>query len=518
MPARPIAVLVCHGVGQQVPFETVDLVARAVREGQRLLGKTTPDEPRAEIVQAPAALGGRMLPRVRVSLRTADGHAPEREVHLYEAYWAPLTEGKVSIRDVFWFLLGGGLRGLQHSEANQWERRLFGKVYHFPRPRLVAAQFSAAFLVFLPLVFINFVIVTVGGSRLTLGAAAATPWPSDPAMASMTLGLLILLAGFALSGGVTFGFSAVRNARTTFAHPYRLPTLLQQIGWRIIWLSLALPLVVSVIFGASLLGVRYLATELDPLWPVVWLLALAASAALRQLLVEYLGDVAAYVSAYRLSTLWEVREAIKKACIDVGRVVYGWREPDGSLLYESVIVIGHSLGSVIAYDMYNALINEDLAADELASIRLPQRTPLFLTMSSPLDKTAFIFTTRLPARADVRELLAAAKQPLILDWSFRPARWINIWSPDDWINGSLEYYDPRCTPESVVHRRGECRPDAPCKEGGAKRVQNVKDEDARTPLVAHNEPWTNPTFMRVLYTALTSTGQREPVSAAPDAE
>jgi hypothetical protein len=219
-------------------------------------------------------------------------------------------------------------------------------------------------------------------------------------------------------------------------------------------------------------------------------------------MLQYLGDVAAYISAYRLNTLWEVREAIKEKSLEIGRAVYGWQEIDGSLTYKRVIVVGHSLGSVVAYDLLNSLINEDLA-NPARSRNVAQRTPLLLTFGSPLDKTAFIFTTRAPRNADVRELLAAAKQPLIDDYAYRPDRWVNLWSPSDWINGSIDFYDPHCSPKSESHKQGKCGPTDPCQRGGRKRVQNEVDPHSVTPLLAHNEFWTTPLFIDTLYAEAT---------------
>jgi hypothetical protein len=81
-------------------------------------------------------------------------------------------------------------------------------------------------------------------------------------------------------------------------------------------------------------------------------------------------------------------------------------------------------------------------------------------------------------------------QPMIVAYAHRPARWVNIWSESDPISGHLDCYD---------------HPERPDPE---KAVQNWRDLDATTPLVAHTEYWSNPGLIRLLYGELT--GHWEP--------
>jgi hypothetical protein len=55
-------------------------------------------------------------------------------------------------------------------------------------------------------------------------------------------------------------------------------------------------------------------------------------------------------------------------------------------------------------------------------------------MLHPCSASGYVFRTQKTEREiDVREALAGAQQPLILDYAMRRARWINLWSPSDWI-------------------------------------------------------------------------------------
>jgi hypothetical protein len=141
------------------------------------------------------------------------------------------------------------------------------------------------------------------------------------------------------------------------------------------------------------------------------------------------------------------------------------------------------LGSVVAYDTLNALIIEErLNANGLHVV---ERTGSLITFGSPLDKTAFIFRNQ-KSNDIIREGLAAAVQPLIEDASIRTRiDWLNIYSPQDWISGSLEFYD---------------NPGWPV--GDPRAVRNLPDLDAVTPLLAHTEYWTNELLGKELLAAL----------------
>ena len=94
-----VAVLVCHGMGQQVRYETISAVANAIRiEAVAEGGKVDPVEVHLS-KENDAFLA-------RAELNWQDSVQVEHCVHVYEAYWAPLTEGKVSCWDTLKFLFG----------------------------------------------------------------------------------------------------------------------------------------------------------------------------------------------------------------------------------------------------------------------------------------------------------------------------------------------------------------------------------------------------------------------------
>src|SRR6185369_12003825 len=76
------AIFIAHGMGQQVPFETIDVMARGICEQShghvdRISARTIRVD--CERLQ-------------RLELEFDDGRPP---IHIYEGYWAPMTEGVI---------------------------------------------------------------------------------------------------------------------------------------------------------------------------------------------------------------------------------------------------------------------------------------------------------------------------------------------------------------------------------------------------------------------------------------
>jgi pimeloyl-ACP methyl ester carboxylesterase len=220
----------------------------------------------------------------------------------------------------------------------------------------------------------------------------------------------------------------------------------------------------------------------------------------RRFLRLFVGDVAIYISAHTANRFHEARGAIQREAFAVARHVYGLRDegPDGVTMpyYDRVLFVGHSLGSVIAYDTLNAMLRSQIYARE--GDRILERTRGLVTFGSPLDKTAYIFRGQPREDFALREVLAATWQPLIRKYRYRPPSWINIWSRHDPISGSLDYYD---------------EPGETLAPDRAKRVENREDPDATTPVLAHNEYWTGRLLGEVLLEEITCDDEPPPFLA-----
>lgn len=399
------AVVVFHGMGQQVRFETLDMLAQALVEAHEERGERSAK--RVRHVWCDDRDGGRFIPRAEVELQDARGSA-KKTVHIYEAYWAPLTEGAISFSSTAGFFLRAGVRGICASlrDDRRFLRWAFGKEREFPLA---------------PATFIHLVLATA------------------------ILALLVVVL--------------------TFGAYWLWPPELRD--------SISVDAVLKA--GASVL---------------LFIAALYVIAAARRWIVQFLGDVAIYVNPSELDKYWRIREEIKRECLRVANAVYRAVGRDDlqvkKFQYGKVVLAGHSLGSVIAYDTLSALVQRDLANESKTAVDVVGRTGTLLTFGSPLDKVAFIFGTQVTGRK-IREALAGGTQPLIVSYQFRPPRWVNIYARADVIAGRLDYFD---VPGSV--------------EGGGKRVENRLDDEASPlPPDAHTDYWTHAVLRQSLYESVT---------------
>jgi hypothetical protein len=483
-PHEPVvAVVVCHGMGQQVRFETIDTVARVLARTATARGDhvscTT-----ARLVR----LSGEHVGRAELTIQLRD--APEMSVHVYEAYWAPFTEGAVRLADVVSFLARAAWQGGRHALVpGGFARFIFQRWIRYPVEPRACLPFALALLFVAALLLMNGAVAGGLLGRL-LTNASASPWPPRTLVLDWTGDLAIfgipatVLA--ALLGVLWFTRVSGAGAADAPRPPSRATTWAV---WGAVWTTVAGTVAAALLMVAqagcdgllaspaanvacrSVSFARVLEPAAAAVVPI-GLAFLALSWLVSRVLVRFVGDVAAYISSNRLDRFYALRERIQQVCARVVRAVYEDRR------YDRCIVAGHSLGSVVAYDALNAVINEDLSSSE--ALDVVARTPLFITLGSPLDKTAFVFRTQRPEQAAVREALAAAMQPMIVNYRSRPARWVNIWSRRDWISGRLDYYDDPLEPD-------------------ARRIRNVEEPAASIPLLAHLQYWTGTVFGETLY-------------------
>ena len=484
-PKRGTAVIAWHGMGQQRPLETVETVARGLANEFAAQTGTAPATVTGRLVK----LGGQTLWRAEMTLRAPaetsapeGGEAPpafEREVHVYEAYWAAHTQGVITLKETTLFLFSAAVAALRWAilPPRVLYRYLFQQWIEFPMKSGLALLYLVLFLAFLSLLLVNFVLTLTVSLKLIGMGGTSSGWPSTTLLNDLTVDLSGLAAAFGTTGLAFFWtyrreIPNQREARTSTPHP--------ALGL-ILWGLLGLSLVVTLLTGALILYHLFVHTWLPPRPPmidfssslpllvlagVIWALTIGGSAAVRWFLLEFVGDAAIYVSSHKLNRFFETRQKIKTSSLDVACAIY----EHGN--YERHVLMGHSLGSVIAYDTLNRLIVDDIVGG--GTLQVLPRTSLLVTFGSILDKTAFIFRTQ-SIFNDVREALIAAGLPLISDYQQRPP-WINIHSPHDPLSGPLDYYD--------------------LPDGQALRpIVNVTDEHAWIPLAAHVQYWSNRTLL-----------------------
>jgi hypothetical protein len=169
-----------------------------------------------------------------------------------------------------------------------------------------------------------------------------------------------------------------------------------------------------------------------------------------QMIVDYLGDVAVYTSTDRKSKFYETRS----------KVLAGAVEKLTALLrqdYDQVLIVGHALGSVIAYDALNQLnlqMNQDeqLAADGRKLYEL-------ITIGSPLDKVKFFLREHVPSSEYVKRLIlnslngfrrrdvhdgdldSGPELSSTLQNHLHHLHWTNYYDLKDPIGGHLDFYE-----------------------------------------------------------------------------
>ena len=514
---RRVAIIVNHGMGQQVPYETLDGVAQAVWRGVRE-PQSGVSSPRSLIRRVRLGTQGKdevETELVRAEIQIQHGQQTF-DVHIYESYWAPLTEGKVALKDVMTFLFNAGWNGFMNTGAGTFQRWMFDKEHSFDLPKVrLMLTLSALMLLLLALVFMNAVLAAAAASH-AVGAGGTFPGNftkplTDDFIVADLAALLIALGTLVLP----WLYKKATNSAS-------IPQWLSRIAWALIALGAFLIWLAGFCMPFQLAGVypenwfwpwldEWAAGLMSSPWSHIWLallwgFELVAAYIVRWFLIEYVGDVAAYIAAHTVSKFYDLRQQIWQTAMKVARPVYRAQthhktSPDGpEFLYEKIIIVGHSLGSVISYDVLNGLLLEDAFSDQ--PLRVANRTRMFLTFGSPLDKTAFLFRTQADMRSSVREVAAAAVQPMIQNYDNRPHEWVNLYSKSDIISGHLDFYDPP-DKTNAKHKELFLNP-ATAPVANERAVKNLPDPDARTPLAAHVEYWDGDLFSQELVRAITT--------------
>ncbi|MBI4923605.1 MAG: hypothetical protein HY834_17835 [Devosia nanyangense] len=306
------AVIVVHGMGEQKPLETIQSFVESVYQHDKMLASDNTDE-RNELrisIVPDSATGSSELRRL-TTLR--DG--PPKRTDFFEFYWADIMDGTpVEI-------------------VSAWIRGLLLRA-----PWRVPGSIR---------VFSAWLILWV----LTIAIVAAAAMTADPQLARYVPGLPWLLAGFAahhvevakwayLAGALLLAWK-IWNGLTAGRRQLESVTIM---------------LPVLLMAGGVALALLPRTTLVDP---HVWAGAVTAlfGWAMNALVAPYLGDVVRYVRATpgTVARRKEIRERGLELLerIHAKRLADGddWARADDPPYYDRIVLVGHSLGSVIAYDL-----------------------------------------------------------------------------------------------------------------------------------------------------------------------
>ncbi|CAN5403792.1 hypothetical protein BH10BAC5_BH10BAC5_07850 [soil metagenome] len=483
-------------MGQQVKFETLSAIAEIIQKDERI-------KPEGIITSIRNNKNTNNIDIPVIEMSDVEGPGSNKNIDLFEVYWAPLTEGMIKAREITAFLFQNGLKFLPSLlTSSVFKRYIFNKlqefrITHFGTFALIAgvlSMISGIILLYLAtgFVFLNKVV------KFFLNAESSHPEIYSVIFQDVkSFFIPIILISAALIAAASIKKIFIRLAKMT---PKRTFLSSAALSLSII-VFIVFVLVTDVKIIADLLDIHFILLDnifrflvniprlLSHLLPglngtamltlklLFFISILGIILFLRNVYIQFLGDVVIYVSSHTLNRFEEIRSKIKDAGKQVFNYVFSLSKvqtdqtiPDQKC-YDKIIVIGHSLGSVIAYDCLNGVYKKDDKIDT----EYVNRTQALITFGSPLNKTAFLFRKQLNRFSELRERLALEKQPLVKEYIFRPAKWINIYSRMDIISGKLKFYDPAA--------EIECDP--------LKKVENFADPEAKTLLLAHTEYWDN---------------------------
>lgn len=196
----------------------------------------------------------------------------------------------------------------------------------------------------------------------------------------------------------------------------------------------------------------------------------------RFILIDYVGDIAVYVNTDRFSSSYSARAQILEECTAALARLLQERtapnDPTSPYVYDRVLIAGHSLGSVIAYDTLNELLDRTRSSNPTSHPVDPtdlNKLRGLITFGCPLNKIFYFFREHLPpAQALRRQLLDVLHGFRVVDslkaygggnnsgplsvnpdprWADAEKalasgfRWINAFALADPISGRLSFYD-----------------------------------------------------------------------------
>jgi hypothetical protein len=178
----------------------------------------------------------------------------------------------------------------------------------------------------------------------------------------------------------------------------------------------------------------------------------ALSGKASQLITDFVGDVAIYTTTDAKSENHAIRKQILRGAVTLAEALV--MHPR----YGQVVMCGHSLGSVIAFDTLNKLNVKANVQDRLRQQAHKMRG--LITFGSPLDKIAFFFRQQAGDNQYVRRQMVnnlysfktrkwhleegeVKKNPLLespIKPYFDHVKWLNFYHETDPVSGYLDFY------------------------------------------------------------------------------
>ncbi len=157
--------------------------------------------------------------------------------------------------------------------------------------------------------------------------------------------------------------------------PNNVPIRIRWIYYTI-WFLISIGLFVFITFSLSLWSFTFL-KKIKNYISNSYLLSIYGlfTAAFSSIVINYLGDVVGYTIASPKNI--KDREEIRKKGIELIEKILSKKDKDGGNSYDRVVIVAHSLGTIIAYDLMKFLwsrYNERLDLDKNLILKIVQKT------------------------------------------------------------------------------------------------------------------------------------------------
>ena len=405
---RSVAVVFLHGMGEQRRY--ADTARLATRLAWRA-GAPTPGVGLAWRDDLPGT------PRARAVV-TAE--LAGRHVVFHDAYWAPLVSGQTNFRSLVRWLRGRALRPIAYLAA-RWASQ--------PELKISTLQEDRSTLDPIERDLVDDYVEFAGEAR-----ARAGPWREGRFGAFLRF--LEARHSASLGAGGPGALEAREQAARQWVRRFRSVQFLTlaRSGPLLVALFAVLlgaPLTAAWLAGRVVHATPDLVTNLKTLLVATAWLGLFP---LARLLVDTLGDVEVYATYTEASGRHRAHEAVLAEAVLVLRRAL---EDPGT---DRVVLVGHSLGSVVGWDALRALVLEAAAGGPIPSDAL-LRLERVVTYGSPVDKIRyyhFMDDNNDPTFARVLEAQRADTMAPPFDRRPGGLAWDNYYDPADLVAGRLE--------------------------------------------------------------------------------
>ncbi|MEO8685919.1 MAG: hypothetical protein ABI414_13895, partial [Devosia sp.] len=309
------AVVVIHGIGEQTPLETLrGFVETVYRRDRALASLPVGENGMLDIAIVPDDVTGSAELRRITTLN--DG--PQKRTDFFEFYWADIMDGTPVD------MVTGWIRAL-----------VLRSPWRLPASKKVKRAWAILAVIFAVFTIAGLMSAGFGVAQLTDGT------PPDPARTDRLSYFRVWVVGLVVGGGLLW----------LLANGMRAGFVMQRVAlaWpvRIVVIGLALWAIPSTLLGSF------------PFWAAT--VATLSGWALHAVVTPFAGDVVRYVRATP-STVEQRRlvrerglallEALhKKRFDDTTLETFTQAGPDNPPLYDRIVLVGHSLGTIIAYDI-----------------------------------------------------------------------------------------------------------------------------------------------------------------------